>query len=212
MVDHRRRRTATARTSPARMTKGPLASSPRIRRVPRGTALPNAFTAAETKSIGANRDSSIPATAWTPDQRSMYESVGKAMRNAADQTVNLVKVTPHRVMRELYEQFIAYARAFTEQIPQYTAQRQHLAAVVDGSESALVDICGAITYGSAATQAPFVPEARSASQVSHPGDPANPQRFLHDADPVCARLALGLWAIRRGHCGLAEDRSEHSSH
>src|SRR6476646_3726159 len=56
----------------------------------------NAFTAAETKAGWPNRDSSIPATAWTADQRSMYEAVSSAMRNAADQTVNLVKVTPHR--------------------------------------------------------------------------------------------------------------------
>ena len=52
----------------------------------------------------------------------MYESVGKAMRSAADQTVNLVKSTPHRVMRELYEQFIAYARAFADTVPTYTRQ------------------------------------------------------------------------------------------
>src|SRR3954470_11372773 len=51
------------------------------------------FVAIETKSQWRRRDSSIPATAWTPDQRSMYESVGKAMDNAADQTVNLVKTT-----------------------------------------------------------------------------------------------------------------------
>ena len=124
----------------------------------------NAFTAAETKAGWPNRDSSVPATAWTADQRSMYVAVSSAMRNAADQTGNLVKVTPHRVVREMYEQFIAYARAFTEKIAQYQPNDNHLAAVVDGLESALVDICGAITYGSAATQAPFVPEAPSPSK------------------------------------------------
>src|SRR6476660_179327 len=41
----------------------------------------NAFTAAETKAGWPNRDSSIPATAWTADQRSMYEAVSSAMRN-----------------------------------------------------------------------------------------------------------------------------------
>src|SRR4051794_13454949 len=65
-----------------------------------GTAL----TAAEEKVAWASRDRSIPASAWTPEQRNMYESVGKAMNDAADQTVGLVKLTPHRVMRELYEQ------------------------------------------------------------------------------------------------------------
>ena len=71
-----------------------------------------------TKAVNwGDRDQSIPASAWTPDQRAMYETVGKAVSNAADQTGNFVKLTPHRVMRELYEQFIAYGRAFTTKIP-----------------------------------------------------------------------------------------------
>ena len=60
------------------------------------------------------RDPSIPATDWTPEQRAQYDEVGRAMRAAADQTVPLAKLTPHRVMRELYEQFIAYARAYSD--------------------------------------------------------------------------------------------------
>ena len=65
------------------------------------------------------RDPSIPATEWTPEQRAHYEEVGRAARNAADQTVQLAKLTPHRVMRELYEQFIAYTRAYSDAIPNY---------------------------------------------------------------------------------------------
>jgi hypothetical protein len=34
-----------------------------------------------------------------------------AMRSAADQTVSLAKQTPHRVVRELYEQNTAYLTA-----------------------------------------------------------------------------------------------------
>src|SRR3954463_16618494 len=49
------------------------------------------------------RDPSIAASAWTPTGRAQYEAVGRAMRSAADQMVPLVKLTPHRVMRELYE-------------------------------------------------------------------------------------------------------------
>ena len=52
--------------------------------------------------------------------------LGNAMRSAADQTVDLVKLTPHRVMRELYEQFIAYARAFADSVPTYTADDDSL--------------------------------------------------------------------------------------
>jgi hypothetical protein len=147
----------------------------------------DAYVATQTNAGWSSRDSSVPASAWTADQRSMYEAVSNAMRDAADQTVNLIKVTPHRVVREMYEQFIAYARAFAAKVSQYQPSDNHLAAVADGLESALVDICGAITYGSASTQAPFVPKAPSPSQVADPGDPSNPQIFMVDADPVCAQ-------------------------
>jgi hypothetical protein len=143
------------------------------------------FVAAEKATQWRSRDSSIPSTQWMLEQRSMYESVGKAMDNAASEAVNLVKVTPHRVVRELYEQFIAYARTFNQSIPQYKPDDNYLAGVVDGTGSALVSICAAITYDSAATQAPFVPKIPSPSRISSPGDPADPQRFLSSADSVC---------------------------
>jgi hypothetical protein len=144
------------------------------------------YVSAETKVRWSSRDASIPATAWTPDQHAMYAAVSKAMREAADQTVKLVKVTPHRVVREMYEQFIAYARRFADKAETYEAKDNHLPAVVDGLGSALVDICGAITYGSAATQAPFVPAVTAPTRLSNPGDPARPQIFMARTDPVCA--------------------------
>ena len=52
--------------------------------------------------------------------RAQYIAAGQSMRGAAAQTVGLVKLTPHRVMRELYQQFIAYARAYAERMPKYT--------------------------------------------------------------------------------------------
>ncbi len=51
------------------------------------------------------------------------------MRSAADQMVALAKLTPHRVMRELYEQFIAYSRAYADRIPTYTPPDDNLALV-----------------------------------------------------------------------------------
>ncbi len=55
------------------------------------------------------------------------------MGRAADQTVQLVKLTPHRAVRELYEQFIAYARAYIAAIPTYTASDNHLVGAVGAS-------------------------------------------------------------------------------
>ena len=75
-----------------------------------------------------DRDPSIPASAWTPEQRVQHEAIADAMRSAADQTVALVKKTPHRVMRELYEQSIAYWRTYAEQIPTYVPTDDHLAS------------------------------------------------------------------------------------
>ena len=138
--------------------------------------------------VGIARDPSVPATAWTPaDQRSMYETVGEAMRSAADQTVPLVKLTPHRVMRELYEQFIAYARAYVERIPTYTASRRPPRW---GFRTACMDsisrICAAINYGSASARGPLVPSASSPEHIAALGNPADPQRFLTEPNSACA--------------------------
>jgi len=43
--------------------------------------------------------------------------------------VALAKRTPHRVMRELYEQFIAYSRAYADRIPTYTPPDDNFALV-----------------------------------------------------------------------------------
>src|SRR6476659_6065901 len=47
------------------------------------------LSAQERNLNWANRDKSIPATFWTPQQLRTYESVAKAMRTAADQSVQL---------------------------------------------------------------------------------------------------------------------------
>jgi len=133
-----------------------------------------------------DRDQTIPADAWTADQRRMYETMGKAVSNAADQTGNLTKLTSHRVMRELYEQFIAYGRAFSTKIASYASQDRYLAGVTDGIASALSSVCSAIDYKSAQPLAPLVPEAAPPSMIAPLGDTRNPQRFLTTSNPVCS--------------------------
>src|SRR6185437_9560871 len=129
----------------------------------------------------------VPATAWNTEQRSMYEAVSKAASSAADQTVNLVKLTPHRVMRELYEQFIAYSHALVNRIPTYAADDRYLAGTTDGMASALSMICSAIDNRSAQPLAPLIPEAAPPTELAPLGDdPATPQRFLTSVDPICS--------------------------
>jgi len=116
----------------------------------------------------------------------MYEAAGKAMTSAADETIKLVKSTPYRVMRELYEQFIAYGRSFADTVPTYTAQDDSLAVATDSVASGLSAICSAIDYRSAPTLAALIPDPDPPTTVSSLGDLANPGRFLMNSNPVCA--------------------------
>ncbi|WP_301123973.1 hypothetical protein [Mycolicibacterium fortuitum] len=131
------------------------------------------------------RDSLKPATEWTPEVRAQFEEVGTAMRAAADQLVPLAKLTPHRVMRELYEQFIAYARAYAESIPTYTAADEYLAGVSNSASSTISHVCGAIGNGSAAARGPLVPPTEQPLQMAPVGDPSDAQRFLDKPNRVC---------------------------
>lgn len=139
-----------------------------------------------TNQTGWNkRDPSIPASAWTPEQRTQYQEATKAMLAAADQTVTLARLTPHRVMRELYEQLIAYSHAYAESIVNYTPIDDKLARVTTAAAATVSAICDAITHGSAAARAPLVTSAQSPTGASPPSDPAKPARFLTSANPVC---------------------------
>lgn len=132
------------------------------------------------------RDQSIPASAWTDEQKKQYLAAGQVVRNAAAQTVGLVKLTPHRVMRELYEQFIAYARTFVEHIPNYTERDAALAGTAHSAASALAAICAAANNGSAAARGPLVEPQSAPTKTASPGNPTNPQRYLTGPNSVCA--------------------------
>lgn len=131
------------------------------------------------------RDQAIPAAAWDDELKKGYMAAGQVVRSAAAQTVGLVKLTPHRVMRELYEQFIAYARAFVEHIPNYTAADAGLAGTAHSAASALAAICSAASNGAAAARGPLVESQSAPTKTAPPGNPNNPQRYLASANPVC---------------------------
>lgn len=133
----------------------------------------------------ADRDYSVPASAWTADQRNMYKTVADAMTDAADQTQSLLRQTPHRVMRELYEQFIAYAREFSSTVASYTVEDDPTAVVTDTIGTLTADICSAIEYG-ASSVAPMV-SAGDAPTHSTPLSVETPGRFLLEANDVCPR-------------------------
>ncbi|MCX8557823.1 hypothetical protein OS121_22490 [Mycolicibacterium mucogenicum] len=138
------------------------------------------------------RDPSIPVGAWTPEARVQYEAVGKAMRNAADQAVPLSKMTTHRVMREMYGQFIAYSRAYADSLITYTAVDDHLASVASTASLVITYVCGAVISGAAEARASLVSAQAPPASVAPIGDLSNPQRLFDTPDPVCSELSPTL--------------------
>jgi hypothetical protein len=88
-------------------------------------------------------------------------------------------------MRELYEQFIAYSRAYADSVPTYSATESNLGDTGSTISSVLNGICAAITFGTAAARAPLVPAVSAPTHIAPPGDPANPIRFMLTVDPQC---------------------------
>lgn len=139
-----------------------------------------------TKSIQwDDRDGSVPATSWTAEQRAMYENMKNALTQAADQTVNLVKVTPSRAVRMLYEQFVAYARAFVERIPNYVAADDDTMSAINAAAASMTNICGAITSRAAQAVAPLVPAVHGPTDVAQPDQMGEPTKLLVESNSIC---------------------------
>ncbi|CKG83476.1 hypothetical protein K8P01_17190 [Mycolicibacterium smegmatis] len=139
-----------------------------------------------------DRDPNIPRASWTPEVRTQYEEAAQAMKNAADQLVPIAKLTPHRVMRELYEQFIAYARAYASAVPNYDPIDDNMAIVANATGDAITFICAAIQNGSAGARGPLVEKIPSQSFIQSDIDIENPSRFLLETNPACSTLDSAL--------------------
>lgn len=133
----------------------------------------------------ANRDISIPASAWTPQQRGAYDSAAAMLRSEANQLVPLARQTPHRVMRELYELIIAYNRAYADAIPTYVPANNALVSAANTAGAAATRICDSISYSSASGAAPKVPTVAGPTTLAPVGDLDNPTRFLTESNAVC---------------------------
>ncbi|WP_162234063.1 hypothetical protein [Mycolicibacterium goodii] len=117
--------------------------------------------------------------------------MAQSMLLSADQLIPVAKLTPHRVMRELYEQIIAYSRAYAESVSAY--QPEENAALVSTNASTAVSlICAAIKNGSAAARGPLTVQAPARSDLQEAGDGANPARFLTEPNPECAAWEKAL--------------------
>jgi len=134
-----------------------------------------------------DRDIRIPASSWTPEQRSIHDNVAEAMKSAADRTTELARLTPHRVMRELYLQAIAYWRAYASAIPTYTEKDNSLAVVTTDLAGAIVSICAAIDYGSAESRGPLAKSSDAPKALESSTNIDSPARFISSSgEPTCA--------------------------
>ena len=132
----------------------------------------------------SQRDSSLAASLWSDELRAQYQEVGQAMRDAADQTEALAKMTKHRVMRELLEQFIAYARVYADRIPTYEPSDDSLARTASTAATTVTNICNAVSFGAAAARGPLVPDQAPTPSIAK--DPDEPVMFLQGGNSVCA--------------------------
>ena len=101
-------------------------------------------------------------------------------------------------MRELYEQFIAYARTFVERIPSYVAADDNLAVTADSAGNALVNVCAAIDFRAAQAIAPLVPAPTGPSSASSPEDPLTSIRFLPTPNQICPEFEALVTAFTDG--------------
>ena len=144
----------------------------------------NHMAEVEANGWSAQRGELGPVSQWNTEQKSQTQAVANAMRTAADQVIPLSKKTPHRVMRELYGQFVAYGRAYADSMEDFTPIDDGLATANVNFGSALASICNAITNGSA-SRSVTVATAPTPTSIAPAGDAANPERFITSSSSTC---------------------------
>jgi hypothetical protein len=152
---------------------------------PSFTNISSGLARVEANGWAAQRATLGPAASWSSEQRNEVQVVATALRNAADQAVPLAKQTPHRLVRELFEQFVAYSRAYADSIPNYSPSDDGLATAHVNAANAVMGICNTITYGSASRSLTLEPSAPS-TITSRPSNPSDPQRLIEAPDSTCA--------------------------
>jgi hypothetical protein len=116
----------------------------------------------------------------------MHDEVAEAMRRAADQSVQLAKKTPHRVMRELYEQSVAFWRAYADSVPDYSPDDNYLAMAAGNASGAIVAICSAIDLRSAQARGPLVEAGPSPQDTTPPQNLNSPAPLIDSSNKsVC---------------------------
>ncbi|MGV0810699.1 hypothetical protein ABQF34_01935 [Mycolicibacterium boenickei] len=134
------------------------------------------------------QDYSVPGTEWTPEQRAAFETQGTALTGVIANVTNIAKQTPHRVMRELYAQYIAYSQAIIDAIPSYSAADRDIVAASNQFFTVLNRVCDAIYYRAAQETAPLIttPPPPSDFQAINSDGRLVTERFISGNDGSCS--------------------------
>lgn len=130
---------------------------------------------------------SVPATEWTPDQRAVFEKESSILGTSIKKVANLAKQTPHRVMRELYGQYSAYAQAVIDAIPSYGSADNYVVAAYNKLAATLSRVCDSIHFSVAQESAPLVPVPSTPASTPQMSESSSrePERFIASRNEVC---------------------------
>jgi hypothetical protein len=159
------------------------------------TSVNDSLSRLQQQGWGDIRERLGPRDSWTSDEASKVEQVTRAMTNASDRLTPLAAQTPHRVVRELYESYMAYGRAYADSVNDYQPVDNYLASVNINAADALTAICTAIENG-AANRSIAIESAAPPRDVASVEEPASPALFLSSPDPACES-----WIRREGQNG-----------
>ena len=135
-----------------------------------------------------DRDAAVPAAEWSPQQKAQYEAVAKSLRETADQSIHFAEQTPNRLVRELYGQFIYFARAYADAIPNYSPKDDYLAQANLAASIAIDSVCQSIAYGSAAARSTAVSPIDAPTSLPDVGDPSDPTPVVERSDSTCTEI------------------------
>lgn len=134
---------------------------------------------AEKEERWAGLNKGIPAAKWTPEQREIFESVGRAMSTAANRFESILPDARNVVLKELIAQTIVYLRAYVERIPSYVASDGLIAGVAGNFSNAVTYMCSAV---------PLVSAGDGPRLSSWVQEPSELKDFMKVRDPVCDKF------------------------
>jgi hypothetical protein len=144
----------------------------------------NSLADLEAKGWSDRRGALGPQSQWTEEDHSLVQPVVAAIVSAAEQMRTLAQRTPHRVVRELYEQSALYGRLYSDSTNSYTPSDNSYADVFVNGSSAIAGMCNSITSG-AASRSILVSPASPPSPPLSPGVAPTPERFITGNDASC---------------------------